>query len=125
MRNQWLPRSRGNEAFAGKLNLGDQVVGTRMALGARTNTQLDIEIVGFVRDAKYDEVRDPAPPQFVMPYRQVDTPRSPSTSGPAPTPRRCSERSPRSSARLDANIPISNLRTMEIRSGTTRAAIVH
>ena len=42
-----------NEAFARKFNLVDRVIGKRMALGARTNTQLDIEIVGLVRDAKY------------------------------------------------------------------------
>ena len=44
-----------NEAFARKFNLVDRVVGKRMALGAGTNTPLDIEIVGLVRDAKYDE----------------------------------------------------------------------
>jgi len=60
-----------NEAFARKFNLTDRVIGKRMALGSG-NKPLDIEIVGLVRDAKYDEVREPAPPQFVMPYRQAD-----------------------------------------------------
>jgi hypothetical protein len=60
-----------NEAFARKFNLTDRVIGKRMALGAG-DKPLDIEIVGLVRDAKYDEVREPAPPQFVMPYRQAD-----------------------------------------------------
>jgi predicted permease len=102
-----------NEAFARKFNLGDQVVGKRMALGARTNTQLDIEIVGLVRDAKYDQVRDPAPPQFVMPYRQVDTPALTfylRAGADAPAVLR---ELPAAVRRLDANIPISNLRTME------------
>ena len=102
-----------NEAFARKFNLVDRVIGKRMALGAGTNRPLDIEIVGLVRDAKYDEVRDPAPPQFVMPYRQVDTggltfyvragADMPAVLRAIPTVVR----------RLDANIPISNLRTME------------
>jgi ABC-type antimicrobial peptide transport system permease subunit len=84
-----------------------------MALGSDTNTPLDIEIVGLVRDAKYDEVRDPAPPQFVMPYRQVDTgsltfyiragANTPAVLGAIPSVVR----------KLDAYIPISNLRTME------------
>ena len=102
-----------NEAFARKFNLVDRVIGKRMALGAGTNTPLDIEIVGLVRDAKYDEVRDPAPPQFVMPYRQVDTGAltfyvragddTPAVLRALPTVVRG----------LDANIPISNLRTMD------------
>ena len=102
-----------NEAFARKFNLVDRVVGKRMALGAGNNKPLDIEIVGLVRDAKYDEVRDPPPPQFVMPYRQVDTgaltfyvragSATPALLGEIPAVVR----------RLDANIPISNLRTME------------
>ena len=102
-----------NEAFARKFNLVDRVIGKRMALGAGTNKPLDIEIVGLVRDAKYDEVRDPAPPQFVTPYRQVDT-----TSltfyvrGNADTPA-VLRAIPDVVRKLDATIPISNLRTME------------
>jgi predicted permease len=102
-----------NEAFARKFNLEDRVIGKRMALGAGTNKPLDIEIVGLVRDAKYDEVRDPAPPQFVMPYRQVDAGAltfyvragldTPAVLRAIPAVVR----------RLDATIPISNLRTME------------
>jgi predicted permease len=102
-----------NEAFARKFNLVDRVVGKRMALGAGTNKALDIEIVGLVRDAKYDEVRDPAPPQFVMPYRQADI-------GALTFYVRAGANSPAVLRtigdvvhKMDANIPISNLRTME------------
>jgi len=102
-----------NEAFARKFNLVDRVIGKRMALGAGTNKPLDIEIVGLVRDAKYDEVREPAPPQFVMPYRQADI-------GSLTFYVRASDNTaavlPAIAAvvrKLDANIPISNLRTME------------
>jgi predicted permease len=59
-----------NEAFARKFNLGREAVGKRMAT-SRT-TELDIEIVGLVQDAKYSEVKDEIPPQFFMPYRQDD-----------------------------------------------------
>jgi putative ABC transport system permease protein len=103
-----------NEAFARKFNLVDRAVGTHMALGAGTNKPLDIEIVGLVRDAKYDDVRDPAPPQFVMPYRQVDTGsltfyvRSDAADASAVL-----RALPAVVRRLDANIPIGNLRTME------------
>ena len=102
-----------NEAFARKFNLVDRVIGKRMALGAGTNKPLDIEIVGLVRDAKYDEVRDPAPPQFVMPYRQVDTGALTFyVRAGADTPA-VLRAIPAVVGRLDANIPISNLRTME------------
>jgi predicted permease len=102
-----------NEAFARKFNLVDRVVGTRMALGAGTNKPLDIEIVGLVRDAKYDEVRDPAPPQFVMPYRQVDTGALTFYVRAGANTPAVLRTIPAVVGRLDANIPISNLRTME------------
>ena len=35
-------------------------------------TELDIEIVGLVQNAKYSEVKDPIPPLFFRPYRQDD-----------------------------------------------------
>ncbi len=113
-----------NQAFARKFNLVDRVIGKRMALGAGTNKPLDIEIVGLVRDAKYHEVRDPAPPQFVMPYRQANTVGLTFyvRAGPeAPAVLRAISAVVR---KLDANIPISNLRTMEDQIGMTRAAIV-
>jgi hypothetical protein len=101
-----------NEAFARKFNLTDRVIGKRMALGAG-NKPLDIEIVGLVRDAKYDEVREPAPPQFVMPYRQADIGAltfyvRAGANTPAVLPAIATV-----VRKLDANIPISNLRTME------------
>ncbi len=58
-----------NQAFARKFNLGDRVIGTRMSTD-RDSTDLDIEIVGLVQDAKYSEVKDAVPPQFFRPYRQ-------------------------------------------------------
>jgi predicted permease len=59
-----------NEAFARKFNLGRAVIGARMGRGEGTNLPLDIEIVGLVRDAQFDELRGGAPPQFFLPYRQ-------------------------------------------------------
>ena len=58
-----------NQAFARKFNLGDHVVGSRMT-DRRAGTDLDVEIVGLVQDAKYSEVKDAVPPQFFFPYRQ-------------------------------------------------------
>jgi predicted permease len=58
-----------NEAFAKKFNLGTNPVGKHMATGGR-DRPLDTEIVGYVKDAKNSEVRDPVPPMFYLPYRQ-------------------------------------------------------
>jgi predicted permease len=58
-----------NEAFARKFNLGSNPVGKMMATGGR-DRPLDMQIVGFVKDAKNSEVRDPVPPMFFTPYRQ-------------------------------------------------------
>ena len=59
-----------NEAFVRKFNLGADVLGRRMARGAGTKKELDIEIVGLVRDSAHSEVRDRAKPQVFFPYRQ-------------------------------------------------------
>ncbi len=103
-----------NEAFARKFNLGSHVIGKRLAMGSGGNRPLDIEIVALVRDAKYSEVREPAPAQLVMPYRQDRV-------GPLTFYARTSSADTRALvgaipplvARLDANLPIANLRTMD------------
>jgi len=59
-----------NEAFARKFGLDREAVGKRMAFGG--DEELDVEIVGLVQDMKYSQVKDPAPPQFVVPWRQAE-----------------------------------------------------
>jgi predicted permease len=60
-----------NEAFARKFNLGRDPIGKRMRPGA--GRPPDIEIVGFVRDARYSQPKDEPPPQFFLPYRQEES----------------------------------------------------
>ena len=59
-----------NESFARKYGLGDEAVGKRMASGAVT--ELDIEIIGMVKDAKYSDVKEDVPPQYFLARRQND-----------------------------------------------------
>jgi predicted permease len=61
-----------NEAFARKFNLGRTPVGKLMAVGG-TDQPLDMQIVGFVKDAKNSDVKDPVPPMYFRPYRQDST----------------------------------------------------
>lgn len=58
-----------NQAFARKFEMGEDVVGKRMAMGG-SGDQLNIEIVGLIADAKYSQVKDEIPPQFLIPWRQ-------------------------------------------------------
>jgi len=61
-----------NEAFARKFGLDPRdAVGKFMARGSGED-ELDMEIVGIVQDAKYSNVKDPAPALFAVPYRQLD-----------------------------------------------------
>jgi predicted permease len=61
-----------NEAFAKKFNLGSDVVGKWMSMNSRA-TKYDIQIVGFVKNAKYSSVKREIPPVFVIPYAQDKT----------------------------------------------------
>ncbi|HET7608958.1 MAG TPA: FtsX-like permease family protein, partial [Gammaproteobacteria bacterium] len=58
-----------NERFVEKFGLGDGAVGKRIAFG--TSQDLNIEIVGVVRDAKYSEVKADSPPQVFVPRTQA------------------------------------------------------
>ena len=59
-----------NETFARKFGYGRDVVGKRMATGA--TDELDIEIIGLVKDAKYNDVKEEVPPQYFLARRQEE-----------------------------------------------------
>jgi predicted permease len=58
-----------NEAFAKKFGLGRDAVGKLMGQG----DSLNVQIVGLVKDAKYNSVKDQIPPLFYFPYKQDST----------------------------------------------------
>ena len=101
-----------NEAFARKFQMGRDVVGKRMRR-SRGNGELDIEIVGLVKDAKYSQVKDTIPPVFFVPYRQNDTIGGLAfyvrTMGNA---EELARRIPPVVVRLDPNLPVTELRTI-------------
>lgn len=102
-----------NEAFAKKFNLGTQAVGRRMSMNSSSNAELDLEIVGLMRDAKYAGVKDEVPPLFFIPSRQDTTLGEQSfyvrTSASASELLRAI---PGVVARLDPNLPVEELKTM-------------
>jgi predicted permease len=107
-----------NEAFARKFNLGRDAVGRHMSDGSGSSERsgkavLDTEIVGIVPNMKYSDVKQEVPPLFFRPYRQMDNIGSISfyvrTSADTDQLLRAI---PALIARLDANLPIENLKTM-------------
>jgi predicted permease len=103
-----------NQAFARKFNLGDNPVGKRFGVGGGSGTKLDIEIVGVAQDAKYSEVKQAVPPQYMVPYRQeerlgygyfyIRT---------AVPPEQLLSTIPAVIRKLDASLPVGDVKTME------------
>lgn len=104
-----------NEAFTRKFELdGAQAVGKWMADRGGGADDLDIQIVGVIQDAKYNDVKDSVEAVFYLPYRQtpsigsmvyyVRTAVDPSETMRAITPL---------VAGLDPNLPVEDLKTME------------
>jgi predicted permease len=101
-----------NEAFAKKFDLGRDAVGKRMGNKGSTSP-LTMEIVALVKNAKYSDVKREIPPLFFSPYRQDENigminfyVRTGSD------PERFMANIPKALARLDANLPVENLRTL-------------
>ena len=102
-----------NEAFARKFNLGREPVGKHMATQGR-NRPLDMQIVGFVKDAKNSDVRDIAPPMFYTPYRQDSLVGYMQLYVRGSADEAMLLRTiPSVVKRIDANLPIEELKTME------------
>jgi predicted permease len=101
-----------NEQFTRKFNLGRNALGKHIQQGGPTSPQ--IEIVGVVADAKYSEVKDAPPAQFFTPYRQGETMGFLNfyvkTSLP---PEQILPTIAKVVARLDPNLPVEQLRTLE------------
>ncbi len=104
-----------NESFAKKFNLTrDAVVGTRLELGRNDTPKFDIEIVGLVQNAKYSGAKDETPPVFYLPHRQRESVRALNYYV-----RSSLDASGMNAAvssimrKLDPNLPIEELRTMD------------
>ena len=63
------PRDVINEAAARKYFPNEEPIGQKV--GARIENSGQLEIVGVLRDTKYNSVREPAPPTMYVPYLQA------------------------------------------------------
>lgn len=102
-----------NESFAEHFGLGDNPLGRRISFDE--NAPADTEIVGLIRDAAYDGVKEPFVPQVITPRRQsanfgigatfyVRTAQAPETLLAAV---------PRIVAGVDSTLPAMELRTLD------------
>ena len=101
-----------NEQFARKFDLGNNAVG--MWMSNDRDGELDIQIIGLARNAKYSSVKDEIPPLFFLPYQQNESIdamtfyiRSPLDVD------QLLATVPQVVAQLDPNLPVENLRLME------------
>jgi len=114
-----------NEQFARKFGLGREAVGKRMS---RDTPALDLEIVGLVRDFQHSGLRDAPSPMYFVPHRQGT--RRPGLMNfyvrTSPTVDETVEAIRRVMLRLDPNLPIEELWTMDeaMRGATTRERLM-
>jgi predicted permease len=101
-----------NEQFTKKFNLGRAAVGKHIQEGDATSPQ--IEIVGIVADSKYSQVKDEPPPLYFVPYRQGEALGFLNFYVKTTLPPESILASiPKVVARLDPNLPVEDLWTME------------
>jgi predicted permease len=114
-----------NEQFARKFGLAREAVGKRMS---RDTPALDLEIVGLVRDFQHSDLRDPPSPMYFVPHRQGT--RRPGLMNfyvrTSPNANETVAAIRRAMLRLDPNLPIEELRSMDevMRGATTRERLM-
>jgi predicted permease len=101
-----------NETFA-RYYFGDEdPIGRRF--GRDSNDSGRIEIVGVVKDAKYNSLREPAPRTFYIPYRQDSTSWRETTFQirTAADPTNVIAAVRQAAREIDANLPLFNIKTL-------------
>ncbi|MFN7995664.1 MAG: ABC transporter permease [Bryobacteraceae bacterium] len=61
-----------NEKFARRFFKNGLATGKHIGMGGDPGTKLDIEIIGVVRDTKYESMRDEVPLEVYRPYHQME-----------------------------------------------------
>lgn len=101
-----------NQRFVEDFALGSNAVGTR--IGAGQGEAFDIEIVGVIADAKYDNVKDPIAPQVFLPRGQFErTGTLTFYVRNAGEPESAADSIRNAVRNLDPNLPIMNMQTVD------------
>jgi predicted permease len=98
-----------NEAAARKFFPGENPIGRHF--GSSPETTGDVEIVGVLRDAKYDSVRDAAPPTEYLPYAQSRLTNSVFEVRTAGAPAGAMASIREASRQIDPNLPLTDVST--------------
>jgi predicted permease len=103
-----------NERFAKRYFAGRSPVGLHLGMGGNPGTKTDIEIVGVVKDTRYESLRDEIPYELYRPYRQVDFVQGMTVYARAPGDPTAIFASMRQTVNeLDSNVPIYGMRTLD------------
>jgi predicted permease len=109
-----------NESFVKQYFAGRNTVGHRFGLGTDPGTKLDTEIIGVMKDAKYNNVRSPFRPQVFLDNDQNDDIQQINLYvKTAVDPHRMFTVLRRTVQQVDPNIPVVDMRTMAEQAGTT------
>ena len=103
-----------NERFAKRYFAGRSPLGLHVGMGGNPGTKTDIEIVGVVKDTRYESMRDEVPYELYRPYRQMDFVQGMTVYARAqgdPTAIFANMR--QTVNELDSNVPIYRMRTLE------------
>jgi predicted permease len=103
-----------NERLAKRYFAGRSPVGLHVGMGGNPGTKTDIEIVGVVKDTRYESMRDEVPYELYRPYRQMDFVQGMTVYARAqgdPTAIFAGMR--QTVNELDSNVPIYRMRTLE------------
>jgi predicted permease len=104
-----------NETFARKFGIeGREALGKYLSPNGTNQDELDVQIVGLVRDAAYNDVKNEVQPVLYLPYRQDESVGSlyfyARTGG---DPAQVMKAIPSLIGRLDPNLPVEDLKSME------------
>jgi predicted permease len=103
-----------NETFARKYFPEGSPIGYHIGWGDGPNVKLDMEIVGVVQDAKYEDLRDEVPRQVFITYQQSEFASEMTAYVRASTASDSMFTAIREEVRkLDASMPIFDMNTME------------
>jgi predicted permease len=104
-----------NEAFVKRYAAAGNLLGKHLAFGGGKSVKLDREIVGIVRDSRYNSLREQAKPFIYEPYAQNETLERMTFF--VRTSRNEADLGPEVRAlvrNMDANLPIYGMRPMEV-----------
>src|SRR5271154_688759 len=102
-----------NEKFA-KRYLGGNALGRHIGMGGDPGTKLDIEVIGIVRDSKYESMRDDMPLEVFTPYLQRNYTNSMSVYlRTARDPEQVFSVVRKTVNSIDSNVPVYRMKTLE------------